>query len=78
VRHLAGELPAPEDHDGLRRFVGFVHDLDLAELDNEKLEVAVANLNKLLPVPVALQRHPDTAPQRGNLRLVEPGDGDSV
>ena len=54
VCYLAGELPAPEDHDGLRRLAGFVKDLDLTRLDDKEFEVAVANLDELLSILVPL------------------------
>ena len=70
--------PGPRTDDGLRRLAGFVHDLDLAGLDDEELEVAVAGLEELLPVPVPLERRQGAAPQRGHLGLVELGEGDGV
>ena len=53
LRHVAGELAGPVDRDGLRLLAGFVHDLDLARLDDEELEVAVADLEELFPIRVA-------------------------
>ena len=78
LRHVAGELPGPVDRDGLRRLAGFVHDLDLARLDDEELEVAVADLEELFPVPVPLELRQGAAPQRGHLGLVELGEGDGT
>ena len=50
MRDVAGELSGPVDRDGFRRLPGFVDDLDLARLDDEELEVAVADLEELLAV----------------------------
>ena len=50
--HVAGELPGPLDRDGPRGLPGFVHDLDLARLDDEELEVPVTDLEELFPIPV--------------------------
>ena len=52
------------DRDGLRRVAGFIHDLDLAGLDDEELEVALADLEELFPVAVALQLRAGQRPER--------------
>ena len=78
LRDVAGELPGAVDRDGLRRLAGLVHDLDLAGLDDEEVEVAVAGLEELFPVLEAPELRQRTAPQRGHLGLVELGKGDGV
>ena len=45
---LAGELSGPVNRDGLRRVAGFVNDLDLTGLDDEKLEVSLADFEERL------------------------------
>ena len=49
LRHVAGELAGAVDRDGLRLVAGFVHDLDLARLDDEEAGVAVAGREELFP-----------------------------
>ena len=43
VRDIAGELPFAVNHDRLRRVTRVVDDLDLARLDDEELEIALAD-----------------------------------
>jgi hypothetical protein len=47
--HVAGELAGVVGRDGRRLLAGFVHDLDLARLDDEEPAVAVAGCEELLP-----------------------------
>jgi hypothetical protein len=78
LRHVPGELSGPVNRDGLRRVAGFVNDLDLPGLDDEKLEVSLADLEERLSVRVLLQKRPCAAPQLFDLRLVERGERDSA
>ena len=77
LRHVACELPGPEDRDGPRLFAGLVHDLDLAGLDDEETEVPVADLEELFPIRVALELRQRASLQRGHLVLVELGEGEA-
>src|SRR6476659_8619594 len=78
LRRLAGELSGPVNRDGFRRVAGFVNDLDLTGLDDEKLEVSLADLEERLSVRVLLQKRPCAAPQFFDLCLVERGERDSA
>src|SRR4029453_13456314 len=73
-----GELPGAMHGDGLRSVSGLIHDLDLAGLDDEELEVAVTDVEEHFSVPVALEGRMGTAHQRGDLGILEPGEGDHV
>jgi hypothetical protein len=78
VGHVAGERPGPVDRERLRRVAGLVQDLDRAGLDDVEVEVAVAGLEEPLPVSKALGGRAGAAPQRGELGLVERGEGDGA
>jgi hypothetical protein len=55
VRHVAGELAGPMDHQGPGRVVGGILDLDLARLDDEGLEVAVPRPDEGLAGLISLE-----------------------
>lgn len=76
MRDVAGELPGPEDCD--ERVAGGISDLDLARLDDEELEVTIADLEERLAGPVLLERRPGAPAQLRHLRLVERGEGGSL
>ena len=69
LRHVAGELAGSLDGDGFRRVAGFVHDLDLAGLDDEELGVAVADFEESFPVPVVLEHRQRAACERCELGI---------
>jgi hypothetical protein len=73
VRHVAGELSGPQHRDRLRHLAGLVHDIDLAGLDDEELEIALEDTNEGLPGPELLERRSRASAERGHLRFVEPG-----
>src|SRR2546427_9382459 len=76
--HVPGELAASEHRQDLRRLARLVQDLDLAGLDDEELEVALADLDELVSGPIALQRRAGAAAQRGHLGVAESGRGHGV
>ena len=78
VRNVSGELSRPMHRDCFRRLPGFIEDLDLAGLDDEELEVAVADLEEFFAVPVALELRFRTARQGGDLVRVERRECDGV
>ena len=67
VGHVAGELAASEHRQDRRRLARLVDDLDLAGHDDEELEVALADLDKLVAGPVVFERRSGAAPERGVL-----------
>ena len=78
VRDVAGELALPMDRDCLRFVAGVIDDLDLARLDDEEVEVAVADRKERLPVPIQLKRGAGATGQFGDLGLVERRKGDRL
>jgi hypothetical protein len=51
MRDVTGELALPVDRDRLRTFAGMLEDLNLPGLDDEELEVPVADRDEDLPIP---------------------------
>jgi hypothetical protein len=49
-------FPSPLNRHGLRHFAGFFHNLDLAGLDHDELEVPLAGLKEFFPISKPLER----------------------
>lgn len=71
MRNIAGEPARVMDRHGLRGVPGVVDDLHLARFDDMEFQVALADREQCLPVPVGYHRGLETPAQFGDLGLVE-------
>ncbi len=78
VRNVAGELAFAMNRDRLWLLARVVDDLDLAQLDDEEFEVAVADRKQRLPIPVHLGSGGRAMSQLGDLGLVKGREGDGL
>jgi hypothetical protein len=62
----------------VRRSKAIIHDLDPARLDDVETEIPVAGFEERLSVLVSLEHCQGIAPQRGQLALIELGEGDGI
>lgn len=66
------------DRKCLRFVAGVIDDLDLARLDDEKVEVAVADRKECLPVPIKLWCGGGAIGQSSDLGLIKRRNGDRL
>jgi hypothetical protein len=75
---VTGELALPVDRDRLRAFAGMVEDLDRPGLDDEKLEVPIADRDENLPVRKRPRHGARARLELADLRVRQGGEGNGL
>ena len=78
MRDIAGELAFAVNRERFRRVAGIVEDLDLARLDDEEFENAIANRDEGFPVAAMSRRDRCAVGNLGDLVLIENRKGDGL
>ena len=78
MRDIAGELPFPVDHDGLRLVARIIEDFNFTRFHDEELHGAVANRDENFTIPEVLRSNRGAIRQLGNLFLIEDRKSDGM